>query len=325
MEKLRRQSFETALEQPIDLSHVSVRFIDDKTIDRHYVKKASKIADPQKWYDMNRNALENEKPALEKMVADGILPDTRPESLCRYLQNRLASEKTEAERLRDAVKERHQEILRAAASRLSEFIPSWKPEKASLFFTLDERADFRVDGTKITADLGRLAHAKNWLETATAGITHEIFHIWMQEGDDWSDAEMDKATTDKLKKHIVFKTVDEGLAVLVSRQKLSEHHKKSGREYPAYIDQAFQAFRTFLREKHRQRIEKTYKEAFENMGRFYVVGNEMAKAVLQSIGPDEFRALIQESRRDSVKLIEQYILNTDDPKLSPEDLALLQH
>jgi len=324
MENPRLQQVENVREQTVDLSRLTVHVVGEKTLNTYYEKKAAKTMDPEKWYKKNHRALENEKIFLEKMVTDGILSDLKPESLCRFIQGKIETEKADVKRLRIAIRQRSPEMLNAAASRLSEFIPPWNLDEGTVNFTLDDRADFRVDGTKITADMGRLTRAKDWFETTVEGIAHESFHIWMQEGDGWSDAEQESAPLSALINHIIFRTVDEGLAVLISRQKLKEHHEKAGRNYSAYIEESFQAFRDFLHQSKREIVNEIYVEAFENMGHFYVVGNEMAKALLDTLGGNEFRALIQTARQDPAKLIERYITSTPKPKLTTEDMTFLK-
>jgi len=154
--------------------------------------------------------------------------------------------------------------------------------------------------------LGRLAFEEDFFEETIQGITHEVFHIWMSEKSDWSDAEQDSISNVALRNRIIFKTIDEGLAVLVSGQSLKTHHEEQGRKYDKFIQESFAVFNNFTAVKSREELEKTKNEEFQNMGHFYVVGNEITQALLNDEGIEKFKRLVADARSDPMKIFELY-------------------
>lgn len=140
----------------------------------------------------------------------------------------------------------------------------------------------------------------------------------MKEKNEWSDSNQDNESDEVLKSQIVFRTIDEGLAVLVSGQSLSEHHEKQGQDYQKYIAESFEFFKEFLTQNDRTELEKMNEQEFKNMGHFYVVGNEISKTVLQQIGIEKFRKLIENCRLSPEKIIDEYeSICNNNPELIP--------
>ncbi|MDP2705870.1 MAG: DUF5700 domain-containing putative Zn-dependent protease, partial [bacterium] len=180
-------------------------------------------------------------------------------------------------------------------------------EKARINFTINENADFSVDGSEIIVDLGRLAAEEDYFETAVNGITHEVFHVWSGEKSDWSDEKLETASSAELRQEIIFKTMDEGLAVLVANQNLEDFHRSKGRNYDEYIKESFKAFESFLRFKDdKGNLIKVREGEFKDMGHFYVVGHEMARRLSGAMSWEQFQMLIGEARENPKSFFEAY-------------------
>ena len=107
-------------------------------------------------------------------------------------------------------------------------------------------------------------------------------------------------------KKIIFKTIGEGLAILVSGQSLSEHHEKQDKNYKKYTRESFNTFNTLIKEQDKNKIKNMYHQGFQNMGHFYMAGNEIAKTVLQYEGIDKFKALLVDIRNNPRLLLQKY-------------------
>lgn len=290
----------------IDISNLSYDFCNDALIDTYYEQKLLEIADKNKWLEENKENLLQSKDRIIKAVQDGLIANDNPETIWQFQIDRAKGGAAKIVEIKKELERKIEQIEIDVTERLSEFLPNWKSEEAIVTFTMNDKADFCVDSNEITVDLGRLLGNENFIEKVTEGITHEVFHIWMKENNKWSDSKQDDESDEALKSQIVFRTVDEGLAVLVSGQSLSEHHEKQGRDYQKYIEESFEFFKDFLAQNNRTELEKINKQEFKNMGHFYVVGNEIAKTVLQQIGIDKFKKLIEYCRLNPEKIIDEY-------------------
>jgi hypothetical protein len=167
---------------------------------------------------------------------------------------------------------------------------------------MNDMANYCVDGKDITADLGRLVHQENPIENVIEGITHEVFHLWMKEKKEQFYLQEENKSE---KNEILFGIVDEGLAVLTSGQSLVIHHEKQGKNYETYKKESFEIFEKLLKDNSAN-LWELYKKNFENIGPFYIVGNEIAKTVLQKIGIEKFKVLIDKCRTNPKKIIDEY-------------------
>jgi len=100
---------------------------------------------------------------------------------------------------------------------------------------------------------------------------------------------------------------------------LLRHHERYGREYDNYVKESFRFFREFLSEIDVDKLEEMSNKEFQNMGYFYVVGNEMAKSMLQELGIEKFRNLIEECKINPQRMIEEYRMIS---KKYPEAISL---
>jgi len=224
----------------------------------------------------------------------------------RELEDKAKEGQEKALVIKNELENHVDEIKAEVTKRLEKFLPDWIVDQAKIVFTMNEGADFCIDRNTITVDLGRLLFEQNQTEKVKEGITHEIFHLWMSEGSEWSDSEQDEISDQVLKDRIVFKTVNEGLAVLISGQALETHHTKQGRNFVEYRNESFESFNRFLSEKDREALEKIKDEEFQKMGHFYVVGNEIAKVILQKDGIEPFKKLIIEARKNPAVFLQRY-------------------
>lgn len=311
---------ESKREGLINLDALSFEFCDNNLIHNFYDVKLQELEDKAKWLEDNKAQLEQNKEKIAKAVEYGLIVDFQPETIWQFQidkakdgQEKVITIKGELENLIDEIKDE-------VAKKLGKFLPDWSPDKAKIDFTMNERADFCIDNDIITVDLGRLLLEQDPLEKVKEGVTHEVFHLWMSEKSEWSDAEQDEVFDQALKKRIIFKTIDEGLAVLVSGQSLERHHTKQGRYFAEYIEESFKVFNDFLSESDRKRLEKIKDEEFKNMGYFYVVGNEIAKAVLRHDGIERFRDLVVDTKDNPSIFLQSYSeicdKNTELPKIN---------
>ncbi len=307
------------IENSIDLSNLTSTFASDAEIEAFFDQKSLDLKDKDSWIEKNLEFIIKGKDEISKAVSDGLIADGKPETIWKYKIKQAKEGRDKAIRTRDSIRGNVEIIKEEVAKRLSHYLPSWVAGKSMVNFTITDKADYCVDGNIITVDLGRLSSQKNILEDATKGITYEVFHLWMDEGSNWSDSNQDEASDSELRDRIIFKTIDEGIAVLVSGFSLEKHHADLGRNYTRLIPESFESFNTFLKAKDRGQLEKFKDEEFDSMGHFYVVGNEIAKTVLEHKGIEEFRKLIEESRVNPIRMIEEYnqicVRNPELPKI----------
>ncbi len=290
----------------INLDSLSFEFCDDNLAHNFYNEKIRSIEDKEKWIKENKNKIEQNKDKIAKAVEDGLITDTNPETIWQFQIDKAKKAEKGVLRVKNELEGRIEEIKAEVDKRLSEFLPDLSPDQAKIVFTMNEKADFCIDNNTITVDLERLLFEKSPIEKTKEGITHEVFHLWMSEKSEWSDSEQDEASDQSLKDRIIFKTVDEGLAVLIGNQSLEAHHAQQGRSFTEYKEESFESFRHFLSERDREILEKIKEEEFQNMGHFYVVGNEIARAVLQNDGMEKFREHIVEARDNPTIFLQRY-------------------
>lgn len=297
---------ESKKESSIDLSVLTFDFCADGQIKSYYDQKLSEIEDREKWIEENKERLTQNKAKILKAVEDGLISDDRPETIWQFQYNKAKEGPEKVLQIKKELEGKVEDMKRIVAERLGGFLPDWILNKTTISFAMNEKADFCVDKDNITVDLGRLVSEKDFFEKTIQGITHEVFHIWMSKKSDWSDAEQESVSDVALRDRIILKTIDEGLAVLVSGQSLKTHHEKQGRKYDEFIQESFAAFNNFTSAKSREELEKTKDNEFQNMGHFYVVGNEIAQTLLNNKGIENFKKLIEEARKDPTKIFESY-------------------
>jgi len=297
---------ESQREGAINLDALSFGFCEDDLVRNFYNEKLRELEDKTKWFQENKANLEQNKGKIAKAVENGLIADTEPETIWQFQVNKAKEGQEKVLAIKSELESRIDEIKTEVVKRLGKYLPDWTAEKTKIVFTMNEKADFCIDRNTITVDLGRLLFEQDPMEKVKEGITHEVFHLWMSEGLEWSDSKQDQVSDQVLKDRIVFKTVDEGLAVLISDQSLEAHHTKQGRDFAGYRNESFESFNHFLSEKDREALEKIKGEEFQNMGHFYVVGNEIAKAILQHDGVESFKKLIIDARENPAVFLQRY-------------------
>jgi hypothetical protein len=305
-EKPNNEKLESQREKVINLGALSFNFCENDLVGNFYDEKLRELEDETKWLQENKAMLEQNKDKIVKAVEDGLIADAEPKTIWQFQVDKAKEGQEKVLAIKNELEGRIDEIKADVIKRLGKYLPDWTAEKAIILFTMNEKADFCIDRNTITVDLGRLLFEQNPTEKVKEGITHEVFHHWMSEGLEWSDSEQDEVSDQALKDRIIFKTVDEGLAVLISGQSLETHHTKQGRDFVEYRNESFESFNRLLSEKDRGALEKIKDKEFQNMGHFYVVGNEIAKVILQKDGIEPFKKLIIEVRKNPAVFLQRY-------------------
>lgn len=295
----REQFFqrEKQAESIVDLSKIKMIYISDKEIDVYYAQEIEKVENRENWIAKNEQRINKE--SIKRGFEEGVIPEESIEAVWQYVYNRKLGEVEKVKKLRDKIELELSGTLQDVSLRLAKFIPIWKPEKINIEFTINERANFCNDqtGKKVTIDLVRLTACDDVEEKLINGLVHELVHCWMKEGKD------EKEMSDK--DNALFGIAGEGLTTYIAKDDLQSHHGKNDAEYAEYKKESMALFQELLTESESADLEK-YFEEFENMGRFYVVGNEIVKTVVEKIGIEKFRELLLKIRKNHMILFEEY-------------------
>jgi hypothetical protein len=294
---------ENKTESLIDLKNLSFEFCSDELIVKSKNKELTELENQKKWTEENQSKWERKKDKIEEAVRMGFLIDSKLETIRQSKINRLEKDQTKTIEVKKELEQKIEAIKNEVTKKLAKYLPNWKAKETNIIFTINEEADFCINGNTITADLGRLIFSQNPQETVIEGLTHEVFHAWMNEQKDYSEAEDE--TIQEMKEWTFFRTINEGLAVLISGQSIENHHEKQGKNYPEYKIESFKVFENFLKENNPD-WKKIKKECFENMGYFYVVGYEISKSILEKEGLQNFKKLIIQARQDPEIFLKEY-------------------
>ena len=290
----------------INIDALSFEFCNDGLIHDFYEEKLRELENKEKWLKNNRKKLEQNKKKIKKAVKNGLIANTNHETIWQFQINKAKEGQEKVPTVKNELMGRIDEIKMAVIKRLGKYLPDWTAKTAKIVFTMNEDADFCIDGDIITIDLSRLLFEQNPTEKVKQGISHEVFHFWMSEGQEWPNSEQSEISDQNLKDRIIFGTINEGLAVLISGQSLSNHHTKQGRDFLEYTNESFSSFNHFLSEENHESLEKIQDEEFQDMGHFYVVGNEIVSTVLQYDGIEKFRAQIVDARDNPSIFLQRY-------------------
>ena len=294
------------LKTTINLTELSFNFCSDKVIDDFYNEKTRELLNKEKWLKDNNEFIEQNIKVIAKAINNGLIPDNKLETIWQFQVNKAKEAAKSLININNNLKQYVKEIKSEVAKKLSQYLPDWSIKNASIFFTMNENADYYMENNCITVDLERLLWEKDPLEKVKQGITHEVFHLWMLEKVIWSNSKKAKTSNLKLRKQIIFKNIDEGLAVFVSDQSLKEHHVKLGTNFNEYKAESFKAFNEFVKEDNEQKLNIIKNTAFQNMGNFYVVGNEIVKTVFKYEGIELFKELIKDCRDNPMLFLKYY-------------------
>jgi hypothetical protein len=306
MEKLKQEKVELKDKGLINIDVLFFDFCKDDLVSEFYYKRFNDTDAKVRWIKHNKSILEKEKDKVAKAVKDGLIPDGNIETIWQFKVDRAKKDQEKMLNIKKELEGRVDEIKKEAIKRLSTYLPDWEAKEAKIIFTFNEEADFCTDEGNIVVDMEGLLFAQDPIEEVKQGITHEIFHLWISEKSKRLSLEQEQKSNQAFKNEVIFRAIDEGLAVLISNGSLEEYHKKQGRDFAEYVEESFKSFNAFLIEKSRKNINKINDQEFKNMGHFYVVGNEIVKAVLRYEGLTSFRELIVELTKDPLVFLRKY-------------------
>jgi len=152
MEGEQNFSSESRKESSIDLSALVFGFCADDQIKSYYDQKLSEIGDRGKWIEENKEKLTQNKEKILKAVEDGLISDDRPETIWQFQYNKAKEGREKVLQIKKGLEGRIEDIKRSVAERLGGFLPDWILNKATVSFTMNEKADFCVDKDNITVD-----------------------------------------------------------------------------------------------------------------------------------------------------------------------------
>ncbi len=306
---------ESKKESLIDLKALSFNFCSEDFLHSFYNRKLQQLENKEKWLAEYGKQIEENKKALNEAVQKGLIRDSEPETIRNFQIDREKEKQKRVMEIISTIQNHADEIKDDVAQSLSKFLPDWSPAM-EIMFTINKKADFCINDEGIIVDLERLVREDNPLETIKKGIIHELFHFWMSQEDKDLGPQAKEKSTQALREKIIFKTIDEGLAVLISCQRLEEHHKEESRSYDEYIKESFKIFNRFLGKHNQENLKKIQDKEFQNMGHFYVVGYEIARAILEAKGIEQFKTLILRARHNPAIFLQEYKeLCSQNPKL----------
>jgi len=228
--------------------------------------------------------------------------------------------------IQNEVKSKIDDIKMAIAKKLGEFLPNWVSPKITINLTASKNGNWHVNKDNIiNGDLGILT-LEDYFDGIIKGTVHEIFHIWMEEkqNQDWRNDDLSNLSEHELRNMMIFRTIDEGLATLISGgPNFKEYHEEQGKNYDEYIQDCFIAFNSFLKAKTREELVFFFETSFQN-SQFSIVGNEIAKIILEKNGIDNFKKIINEARKNPETMFKEYreICEKDNylPKINPTEI-----
>lgn len=319
--KLEKKAREGNIKLNLDFN-----FISDDKIREYYDRELHEIADKNNWIKNNQHILQN-KEYIAEGVKKGFLPDNSDESVWRFFYNKTKDGSDEVIQLKQKLQGKTEDIIKTAEERLGKFLPDWSLTNANLNLGLNKKGVWHVNiNTNIvTGDLGIIRMNKNFIEAFVKGTTHEIFHIWMSEK---IKAKVDKGemhncfnnnmsdlTGSELHDQLVFTTANEGLAALISGgPEYKDFTERQGKDYEQTTKEAFKQFNDFAKTKSRDKI-CTFMEGEKQLN-FYIVGYEISKILLEKLGLDKFKLLIDKTRDNPMLFIKTYQkISHNNPKL----------
>lgn len=287
----------------VDLSNLKIGFWNEQKITEHYKNKLEEIGNINKWLEKNKLDIERNKDAITLAVEQGLIKDNSMKSVHEFGIKKLKFEQKKAIEIKNILETKSPEILKEVSNRLGKFLPGWKFEWAKIEFVINESSDYCISEFNfITVDLGRLTHKDNFIEDATAGLVHEISHIWINE----IERKWDSDSLHAMKNQVKFGVMAEGLAVLFSKQDIIKMQIEKGRDYEKYSQESFSMLKQLLKSEDLDEMDKIREKGFKNAGYFYVTGYEMAKKILDEIGLEKFRQLLFKFRKNPDVFFEEY-------------------
>lgn len=286
-----------------DLSNLKIDFLSDQKIEEYYERKLQEIEKKDQWLEKNKSNIEKNKNAVMLAVKQGLINDDNIESIWRFVLEKTKKEQERAIKIKNILEAKLPEILKEISSRLGEFLSGWKLEWAKIEFKINEGSNYCINEHNfITVDIGRLVHKDDFIEDVTAGLTHEISHVWITEIERKSDTDSFNA----MKKQTKLGTMTEGLAILFSKQDIKKMQIEKGRDYEKYSRESFAMLNKLLESQNLDEMDKIREKGFKDVGYFYVAGYEMAKKILENIGLEKFKKLLPQFRNNPDIFFEEY-------------------
>lgn len=294
---------EKPTEEGVDLSKIKIKISSDQEVLDVYNIEIEEIEDKEKWIVENKDRLEKDSESIKDAVKKGLLRDVNTESVRDFV---LQNKKNERERIvgiKKLIEENMPAMLKEVSMRLGEFFPGWEAPLAFVNFKINRSADYMIDDfNNITADLGRLINKDDPIRDATQGMIHEISHIWINE----YERVLNPNSLVALKEQARWRTLSEGIAVLLAGQDLRAFHEGKSRNYKEYITEAFSQMDVLLKSDDIEEMLKIREQGEKNMGYFYVVGYEMIRKIFEKNGLEKFREMLPEFRKNPNQFFEEY-------------------
>jgi len=297
---------EVNIESNINFSKVNLKYWSDEEINSFFDKRITALQNSNEFIEENKWQFDNFK---KHIIGEGYSGE---EMIKRFIQREIKNStnaKEKATTVRNQLEEKKEEILEQVKLKLEKYLPDWDVNTTEIVFKVMEDADYRHPRNgKVEVDLWRLTFQDDVIENVVGGITHELLHEWMGESSQkYYRNENRFISIEDAKLSACNKTVDEGLAVLVSGMALSKHYEEQRLDYQKAIDESFKYFKDFFTITDVEIAKQTYRKGLNNMGPFYVVGYEVAKEVFERIDLNQFRILIAKIRENPKILFDEYL------------------
>lgn len=292
------------INESIMFDDLSVSYCSDTFMIDYCLQKYNENVDYNKWYIKNKNNLLLKKDKIDNLVSLWVLKDNTPETIWKYTLDEINNQKNNFDKIKNNIILNFDKIKNNVSKKIWKYISNWSPWKVIINFTINEKADYCVSWNEITIDLWRLIKSENVIEEITKWLTHELFHVWMNE---WKiHSEFDNNKTKIKKFAVIYRIINEWLAVFIAEQNLIKHHENQWKNYENLKKISFDKLNNLfvnLKLDENTIIEKVF---YEDMWYFYVVWLEIVKKIFENIWLEKFQILIKESRSNPELMIVEY-------------------
>jgi hypothetical protein len=304
----------------IDLSSLTAEFCSDDDIREYLSNVNCRYKDKDLWIRINTEFgfFETQNKSILKDVEDGKLKDTNSETIWQFKVDEVVDEQQKFIQMKKEIFQMMDEVMIDVAKSLGKFLPDWKlPHGPKIFFTLSGHSDYRLENdTNIIVNLKFLINKTDRKESLRKGLTHELFHLWMNK-DGLVSVYEDPLYTEK--QYLINRTINEGLACLLSGDSLKEHHEGQGTDYQEFINLSFAFYNNTLAAKDIIKLKEKIRIGLKNMGYIYVVGHVVVSTILKHDGMEKFKEFILQAPKNPSALIQRYKeiceLDKDLPKI----------
>jgi hypothetical protein len=293
----------------IDLMNVKIEFWSDEQIAAFFDDRLEALNDPENFLSKNQWQLDNLKRHVAK---EGYSDQEIADKFIQREKRRSVEMKEKCIAVKAELESKLELIMEAVHTKLATYLPNWKPSSVKVTFKIMEDADYRhPNNGEVEADLWRIVYKENKVDDVIHGVTHEIFHEWMNEQgelkrlDEYRKEDAESAPLEIGRKLVRARTIDEGLAVLISGQSLKQHHEERGIDYGSFVMESFKYFDDFEKITDAKEQKSVGSAGFKNMGQFYVVGYEIVRAVRDHVGEPRFKELVALARENPELMFEE--------------------